>query len=117
MENAAQLDRQASAETFLARLANTVGNGASASMVFGERVEQGGTIVIPVAKVGWGGGIGGFSAALKNGGAGMSARPLGYIELRDGEARFRRIYDTGSMMLVVIAVLLLLRGIRRLISG
>ncbi len=117
MENADQLDRMGIADTFLAQLAGTVGNGANASMVFGEPVEQGGITVIPVAKVGWGGGIGGFSAALKNGGAGMYARPLGYIEVRDGEARFRRIYDTGSMILVVIAMLLLLRGIRKLISG
>jgi hypothetical protein len=90
---------------FTERLAEKVGATARASAVFGDAVEREGVTVIPVARAKWGfgGGSGGREGEQgTGGGGGTSVSPVGYIELRAGEARFRRI--TGRSQLVAIGL-------------
>jgi uncharacterized spore protein YtfJ len=81
---------------FVQRLAERVGLTARASAVFGDAVEHEGVTVIPVAKATWGfgGGSGGDGATQGSGGGGGGfVAPLGFIEVRRGEAKFVRIHD------------------------
>jgi uncharacterized spore protein YtfJ len=84
------------------RLAQRVGISASASAVFGEPVERSGVTVIPVARSSWGfgGGSGGEAANQGSGGGGGAVvTPIGFIEVRDGDARFVRLRDPWSTAL------------------
>jgi uncharacterized spore protein YtfJ len=88
---------------------------ASASAVFGDAVTRDGVTVIPVAKVRWGFGGGSGTGSDHDadgkgdvgegagGGGGVMASPLGYIEIRDGEAVFRRIKDVGAYVPIILA--------------
>src|SRR6266487_2022176 len=107
-----ELDRSSASGTFLERLANRVGFNAKASVVFADPVERDGVTVIPVAKARWGfgGGAGSGSSTSQNqtdegsgGGAGVLLSPVGYIEIKDGRARYRPIYDTGTIVQLLIA--------------
>jgi hypothetical protein len=94
----------------LTRLAERLGANAAADAVFGTSVERDGVTVIPVARVRWGvgGGSGGGRKAKAQdgwgGGGGVQAAPLGFIEVKDGEARYRRVHD--PLRLAVAALLL-----------
>jgi uncharacterized spore protein YtfJ len=99
--------------SFLERLADRLELGANARAVFGAPVERDGTTVIPVAKAKWamGGGWGtrrepdeapARHAGTGGGGATM-VKPLGYIELANGKAKFRPIRDPALTTLTVIA--------------
>ncbi len=117
--------------SFVERIAARLGLHASASAVFGEPVERDGVTVIPVAKVRWG--FGGAGRGIEGEGdeddigeglgacGGVMARPLGYIEVRDGQAAFHRINDPASFVPLVvagaIAAWLTLRGLARLLRG
>ena len=113
-------------------LADRVGLRAGASAVFGEAVEADGVTVIPVAKVRWGFGGGGGRGIQEGtekgevgegsgGGGGVMASPLGFIEIRDGRAEFRRTHDPVSAVPVIIAsgaaAWLCLRGLKKLLRG
>jgi len=115
--------------TFVDRLAERVGGRANAKAVFADPVERGGVTVIPVAKVryafGGGAGSGGEEDEDKSdqgqgaGGGGMvSARPLGFIEIRDGQAEFRPLPQVNSPVPVILgsalAAWVVLRGLRAL---
>src|SRR4051812_19916257 len=71
----------------LERLAERVGARASVHAVFGEPIEQGEIIVVPVARVRWGVGVGGGTGgergtgAGSGGGGGAAAAPLGQLEM------------------------------------
>jgi uncharacterized spore protein YtfJ len=101
---------------FLERMAERLGGQAQAKSVFGEPVTRDGVTVIPVARAAWGFGGGfGHAAAGRDGGSGggggVSVRPVGYIELRNGRSRFRPIRDramTGSLLLAAGGLALLL---------
>ena len=139
------------------RLAERLGASASASSVFGEPVERDGVTVIPVARVRWGvgGGSGrgtgggrgrgrrrgkadvselgapgeqGEQSEGVGGGGGVQASPLGFIELRGGQARYRRVHDplrlaiAGLLLPLTvaaggIAMLLTLAGLARAMRG
>jgi uncharacterized spore protein YtfJ len=82
--------------------------------------------IIPVAKARWGfgGGSGRSSSEAEGpqgtgGGAGVNISPVGYIELKDGMARFRPIYDPGLIIPAIISLgfasMLILRGVRMLV--
>jgi uncharacterized spore protein YtfJ len=102
-------------DDFIENLASRVGMRASANAVFGDAVTRDGVTVIPVAKVRWGfGGGAGRGTDGKGdgridagegsgGGGGVIASPLGYIEIRDGEAVFRRIKDPSSLVPLILA--------------
>jgi uncharacterized spore protein YtfJ len=93
-------DSQSPTGGLLGRLADAIGARVGASSVYGAPVERDGVTVIPVAgsRFAFGGGGGsspgeaGTDTGEGGGGAGWS-RPLGYIEMRDGHTRYRRIVD------------------------
>jgi uncharacterized spore protein YtfJ len=92
----AEVSREVGSTDFVQRLAKRVGLSARASAVFGDPVEQKRVTVIPVAKARWGvgGGSGGRPGEEGSGGGGGSiVTPIGFIEVREGEARFVRIRD------------------------
>jgi uncharacterized spore protein YtfJ len=95
-----QAERVATGSGFTERLAERVGAAARASAVFGQAVKGEGVTVIPVARARWG--FGGGSGARDGeegggGGGGTSVSPVGYIELRSGEARFRHIHNRARI--------------------
>lgn len=147
-----EAQEQAAADPFgdvVSRLAERLGASASASTVFGDPVERDGVTVIPVARVRWGvgGGSGGRGHGRKRGkaeedeqnkqsdqnqgaggGGGVQASPLGFIELRGGQARYRRVHDplrlaiAGLLLPITIsagaiAMILTLAGLARAMRG
>lgn len=81
--------------------------------VYGEPVTADGVTVIPVAKVGFGfgGGAGREVGTTKTsegggGGGGAEAKPLGYIEIRDGSATYKPIRGPWSGVVPPLAALL-----------
>lgn len=113
-------------------LARRVGAYAAASAVFGTPAERDGITVIPVAKVRWGfGGGGGRGIEEGNetgdisegsgGGGGVAASPLGFIEIRDGHAEFKRTHDPMSAVPIILAsgaaAWIALRGLKKIIRG
>ena len=118
------------ASNFLEGLASRLGLYARAGAVFGDPVEKGGITVVPVAKVryGFGGGSGSDTKDEgdgskhdegSGGGGGLTASPLGFIEVHDGFAEFKRINDPMSLVPVILAsgftAWIVLRGLRRLV--
>ncbi|MGN6792088.1 MAG: GerW family sporulation protein [Streptosporangiaceae bacterium] len=96
----------------LERLAERLGGKASVSAVFGEPVERADITIIPVAKVGFGFGAGTGRASKEGevsqgggGGGGASAAPVGYIEIKDGNAVFKPIRDPLVDVVVPLATL------------
>jgi len=113
-------------------LADRVGLKAGAHAVFGQPVEREGITVIPVAKVRWGFGGGGGRGIEEGdesgeigegsgGGGGVMASPLGFIQISDGRAEFKRTHDPASAVPVIIAsgitAWLCLRALKRIIRG
>ncbi|MDC0771240.1 spore germination protein GerW family protein [Streptomyces sp. HD] len=103
--------------TLLERLAERLGSSATVTAVYGEPVTTDGVTVIPVAKVAFGlgggagraadGGGGGKAGDGGGGGGGVEAKPLGYIEIRNGTSTYRPIRDTwGDIVLPLTALLL-----------
>lgn len=89
--------------TLIERIAEAVQINANAKQVYGEPIERNGATIIPVAKVQWGFGGGGFGrGALERGGGGGGARamPAGFIVLKNGEAEFRRYRDSNDIALL-----------------
>jgi len=88
-------------QTFVERLAERVGASSGAATLFGEPVERGEVTVIPVARAVWGfgGGSGPEAAGGAGGGGGGASWPVGYIELRGSETRFRPIVDLRPLIL------------------
>ena len=106
---------------------------AGVRSVYGDPIEADGRTIVPVARVayGFGGGFGrsgsesGASEAAvtpgeetgqgAGGGGGVSAKPVGFVEVGDGETRFVRFGDrrrAGMAMLAGVVIGLLL-GRRR----
>ena len=101
-----EADRVAIRDGFTERLAERLGAAARASAVFGEPVEEQEVTVIPVARARWGfgGGSGGRDGEQgAGGGGGMFVSPVGYIELRAGEARFRRLHNRAQIAAAAVA--------------
>lgn len=96
----------------LERLAERLGSKASVSAVFGEPVVRSGITIIPVARVGFGfgagAGLGRKQAEVAQGGGGgggASAAPVGYIEIKDGNAVWKPIRDPLVDVVVPLATL------------
>jgi uncharacterized spore protein YtfJ len=112
-----ELDTQA---TPFERLAEKLGVTARASTIFGEAIERDGMTVIPVAKARWGlgGGSGKHGIAGRRegmgGGGGVIVQPIGFIEMSNGESRFRPIVTPGTWLgIAAVGSLLLLALTRR----
>jgi uncharacterized spore protein YtfJ len=104
----AEVRARVEAGDFVERLADRVGASMRASAVFGEPVERGGVTVIPVAKATWGFGGGSGGEAGKEGaggGGGGFVAPLGYIEVRESGAKFKRIRDPRLLAAAVAAAI------------
>jgi uncharacterized spore protein YtfJ len=93
----------------LTRMAERLGATAAAAAVFGTPVESEGTTVIPVARVRYG--FGGGSGRSKKedgegfgGGGGVHAAPVGYIDVRGGEASYRRINDPIRYLVALLVL-------------
>ncbi|MFZ3565955.1 spore germination protein GerW family protein [Streptomyces sp. BH097] len=97
----------------LERLADKLGGRASVGAVFGEPVFREGVTVVPVAQAGFGfgGGTGREKARDKDeegggGGGGAWAKPLGFIEIKDGAAVYKPIRDPWVDVALPLATLL-----------
>jgi uncharacterized spore protein YtfJ len=111
------------ADELLQRIGQTVGDKAKVSAVFGEPVERESITVIPVAKsrfgFGGGGGAGtrsGQEGSGGGGGGGAVVSPVGYIEVYDGSARFKRISGPVDVLAVVATAALAALVVRRILS-
>jgi uncharacterized spore protein YtfJ len=112
----------------LERLGEKLGGKASVSAVFGDPVDREGITIIPVARVGFGFGGGAGTGRRQSeiaqgggggGGGGALAAPVGYIEIKDGNAAFQPIRDPRLDVVVPLAMLVAglaaLRMVRRLL--
>jgi uncharacterized spore protein YtfJ len=111
------------ADAVLERIGQSVGQKATVAAVFGEPFEREGITVVPVAKArfAFGGGAGGGTGPNEegSGGGGGGAAlvsPVGYIELRDGTARFRRISSPLDLVALVMAASLAAFTVKRLLA-
>jgi len=105
----------------LERIGQTVGQRAQVSTIFGEPVDGEGVTVIPVAKARFGFGGGGGSGSREEGegsggggGGGVVVSPVGYIEVRDRSAEFRRIVTATDVLAFVAAASLAALAFKRL---
>lgn len=92
--------------SFIERLAHEVGVTANARCIYGEPVERDGVTVIPVAKAAYGFGGGGGKGELgagEGGGGGVMLTPVGYIEIKNGETRFRPTRDPLALVPAMLA--------------
>lgn len=120
------------ADSIIGALANKIGARAGAHAAFGDPIDRDGVTVIPVAKVrfGFGGGSGrgieegsetGEIGEGSGGGGGAMTSPLGFIEIKDGRAEFKRTHDPVSAVPVILAAgfttWLVLRGLKRIVRG
>jgi uncharacterized spore protein YtfJ len=122
MENI-QESNQPSRHSFIEQLAQRIGISANATTVYGQPVERGEVMVIPVAKARYGfGGGGGTNKKGEEGsgaGGGVSVTPIGYIEIKGGNTRFRKIRDPQSLIIALaiggLFTLLTIRSISKLL--
>ena len=111
------------ADELVRRIGQTVGDRAQVSTVFGEPVEREGITVIPVAKAWFGFGGGGGAGVREGegsgagGGGGVAVSPVGYIEVRDGTAQFKRVTTPVDLFALVAAASLAALAIKRLLAG
>ena len=105
----------------LERVGQTVGERANVSTIFGEAVEREGVTVIPVAKARFGFGGGGGSGSREGdegsgggGGGGVAVSPIGYIEVRDRGAEFKRISTPTDILALAAAASLAALTVKRL---
>src|SRR5947208_15463026 len=92
-------------------LADNLRVGASVRNVYGEPVSAGGRTVIPIARVGFGFGAGSRAGgdpetsadgAGSGGGAGMSARPVGALEITEAGTRFIPFIDPVRLGIALV---------------
>lgn len=107
----------------LERIGQAVGQRAQVSAVFGEAVQREDVAVIPVAKARFGFGGGGGSGGLQGGegsggggGGGAIVTPIGYIEVRDGSAEFKRIWSSIDLVALVAAGSIATFAVKRLLD-
>lgn len=115
-------DGAAIADELLRRIGETIGDQARVSAVFGDSVERDGITIIPVARArfafGGGGGTGANTGdgSGAGGGGGAVVSPVGYIEVHDGSARFKRIPSPTDLLALVAAVSLATLAARRVLG-
>jgi uncharacterized spore protein YtfJ len=117
-----ELEKPNSSEEFISTMAEKLGAAARAATIFGDAVERDGITVIPVAKARWG--FGGGAGHRKDedgagGGGGAQVTPVGFIELKNGEAEFRPIRTISLYWMIAggLSVLFLLRQTLRRNNG
>ncbi|HZU69317.1 MAG TPA: hypothetical protein VFA09_18715 [Ktedonobacteraceae bacterium] len=122
-------ERSATGKNILKRLARRITGSVRARTIFGEPIEKEGITVIPLARARW------ATASASEGrgrlippSADLSAHgwetvkitPAGYVEVRDGRARFHPMYDPARVTQIIVAsgvvAVLLLQAVHWLIS-
>ena len=111
--------------SFVERLAHEIGVTVNAAHIYAAPVERDGVTVIPVAKAVYGLGGGGGTREKEQGhggGAGVALVPVGYIEIRNGETRYRPTRDPFALVPKILAaaaplILLTVWGISKLPRG
>lgn len=81
----------------ISEVKNQIGLAHLHKLIFGEPISEDKTIIVPVSKVRCGFGLGKGGKEIKTGtggGGGISATPIGYIEIKDGSSKFVRIPAT-----------------------
>ena len=114
-----EVEKPNSANRFIGTIAEKLGAVARASTVYSEPIEREGITVIPVAKARWG--FGGGVGHRKDedgagGGGGVQVTPVGFIEIRNGQAEFRPIRTMSVPLLIlggISALFLLSRTLKR----
>jgi len=116
-------ERSELVDELLERIGESVGKRADASTVFGEPVQREGVTVIPVAKARFGFGGGGGSGRQDGGegtggggGGGASVSPIGFIEVRDSSAVFKRISTPMDLLPLVTAGAIAALAVKRLLD-
>lgn len=116
-------DGSALANELLQRIGHAVGDNANVSAVFGDPVEREGITVIPVARARFGFGGGAGIAARQSegsgggGGGAASVAPVGYIEVHDRIAQFKRIPNPVDLLALVAGASVAALAVRRLLAG
>jgi uncharacterized spore protein YtfJ len=108
---------------FVERLAQKLGISANAATIYGEPVERDGVTVIPAAKAmyGFGGGAGKKAGEEgTGGGGGVAIKPVGYIEIKDGNTKFKAIPDPERVVKIIavsgVMAFLLMKSVTKLIN-
>jgi uncharacterized spore protein YtfJ len=91
--------------SFIEQLAHQVGITANVKCIYGEPVDRDGVTVIPVAQAAYG--FGGGSGKKEKGegaggGGGGMLIPIGYIEIKNGETRFRPVRDPLALVPAIL---------------
>jgi uncharacterized spore protein YtfJ len=93
------------------------------STIFGEPVQREHVTVIPVAKARFGFGGGGGSGSRERdegsgggGGGGVAVSPVGYIEVRDDGAEFKRILSRTDVVALAAAASVAALALKRLLD-
>src|SRR5688500_7045931 len=100
-------------------LLRTAKDNLTVRRVFGDPIESGGTLVVPVAVVAGGGGGGTMEGTdatgrQSGGGFGTWTRPIGVYEIRDGRVRFRPAIDVVPLSILgALVVRMILRRLGR----
>lgn len=111
-------------EDLVQKIADRLGVAARSIKVYGKPIESDEMTVIPVSKISYG--FGGGAGKEKEhqgggGGGGLKTSPVGYIEIKDGETRFRPIIDFASLAPLLASgslfLLTLFWGLRKLIRS
>lgn len=117
METVSDIPDQA--RSVIQELADHLERTGRAKAVFGDPVERNGVTVIPVARACWGlgGGEGKRPTDQGNeqghgGGGCVHASPIGFIEIREGQARFQRIADPFTILAATAGVAIAGLGLR-----
>jgi uncharacterized spore protein YtfJ len=114
-------EREELVNALLERIGETVGQRARVSTIFGEPVDREGITVIPVGRARFGFGGGGGSGSRQGdegsgggGGGGAAVAPIGYIELHDGGASFKRIVTPTDVLALAVAASFAITTLKRL---
>ena len=130
MDDARRAATASTPERLIEGFIDRMGARASVTAVFGEPIERDGLTVVPVARIRWvfGGGAGGGrgpdgtpgeSVSGAGAGGGISAEPVGYVEIGDGRARFRAIAGLPSPVFILasgLTAVMVFRAIGRIVA-
>lgn len=115
---------QKTENSIIERLADQVGLTANTKYIYGEPIERVGVTVIPVAKAAYAFGGGGGkkdNEGGSGGGGAVALTPVGYIEIKNGETRFRQIVDLAMLLPLItvssLALLTVFWGIGKLLRN
>lgn len=108
---------------FIESLAQKLGKTANAATIYGEPVERDGVTVIPAAKAMYGFGGGADMKAGEEGsggGGGVAIKPVGYIEIKDGNTKFKSIPDPERVIKIIgvagVVAFMLMKSVDKLVN-